>query len=349
MPWLLSSLLSFNSAWQILAVAQEWASWAQILPCPDQVLLATREVPQAHSTHLASLLKTLTRNRKLSWRALQASLADHVATGWHHERNRSPPLYAAFSKWAKPRFSKDPQAPRNQNSSIYFRRIRYHGFFIRACCRPSNLAPIRCSRQLLELCLTSALWSLTWHQSPVPTGRPRLQDGRTHVGCSYHWGFLFWWSKERGDRGFEGWRDGNSPGSTATRRPGGARGRGDQASEAVDPAPLRQSARRPLASRLPRRSPPPTSQPFVRLVAENGRTPSSLHLTSEGATSEPASLKGAMLPIGCLAIPPAPSPPSCACAALGLPGQRRAEVFCSPRGRCELALAVLRPQTSGSC
>ena len=112
-----------------------------------------------------------------------------------------------------------------------------------------------------------------------------------------------------------------------------------------------RGGRLPPASRdaphPPRRSPPSTSQPFVRLVAENGRTPSSLHLTSEGATSEPASLKGAMLPIGCLAIPPAPSSPACACAALGLPGQRGAEVFCSPRGLCELALAVLRPQTSG--
>lgn len=125
---------------------------------------------------------------------------------------------------------------------------------------------------------------------------------------------------------------------------------GEEASETAAPAPLRQCARSPLASCLRDASRPstPLPQPFIRLVAENGRTSCRFHLTQSGATLwKPASLKGAMLPIGCLAIP---SPLTSSCAAvqhLGSLGHLGTKCSAHPRV-VQTTLAVLTPLVPGS-
>ena len=100
-----------------------------------------------------------------------------------------------------------------------------------------------------------------------------------------------------------------------------------------------QSARSSLASRHPRRLPSLLYYLSRKMVALF-----SLHITSEGATSEAVSLKVPCYPLA--GLPFAPSTLSCACAALRLPRQWGTEVLCWPRGGASWCWLVLPAQRS---
>ena len=131
-------------------------------PClaqPKEFCLVTRQVPQAHGTHLASFPRPRRGTENFPqghYRTFSSPCCHWLASS---DKQLSPHfmLCCAF-KPAKPRFSKDPQGPRNRSSSIYFRRIRHHGFLlICACCLPCSPPPSPSSMRLPRLSLNPAL------------------------------------------------------------------------------------------------------------------------------------------------------------------------------------------------